>query len=111
MAQTNFEDYKDDIEKTAARIREQTINGKLYKIQADEDTGLWMILSRGIPLHLMEDRFTVPTSAFKAIEMWERGNKPKVVIDRPASTVVTENPFLEETKREKVAKRKAKLAE
>lgn len=110
MAQTNFDDYKEDIEKTAARIREQTINGKLYRIQADEDTGLWMILSRGIPHYLMEDRFTVPTSAFKAIEMWERGNPPKVVKEL-SPRVITENPLLDETKREKVAKRKAKLAE
>lgn len=112
MAHTNFADYQDDLKRTSDRVREQTINHKVYQIRADEDTGLWMITSKGIPSHLIDDRFTVPTAAFRAIEMWEATQKERPSEPKPKVVIVTDEPTpLDMTKREKVALRKKKLAE
>jgi hypothetical protein len=105
-AQTNFDDYQEDLKRTADRIREQEINKKVYRIQADEDTGLWKIVSKGIPMNLIDDRFTVPTAAFRAIEMWEATQKPREE-PRLKVEVVTENPYFPEKKKTKAKAKEA----
>lgn len=85
---TRYDDYTDDLERTAERVRFRTINNREYKIKAVEPFGFWKAYHKDFPAYINEDSFTTPERAFMAIEEWERTQKERVLKDKPTVTVL-----------------------
>lgn len=66
-----YEDYTEELEQTRSRTREVTINGKKYRLYADQQHGFVTIESNSkLPEELASGKFTSFSQAVKHISMY-----------------------------------------